>query len=178
MQMALWTLFTQVLESGSCEQINSAMRLTCTSYLLQEHSGHFINKGTAQSSLAQLCTSYMTFDCFDRGLDKSAIENAVRRGDYSFQEYAIFNWIHHVDYLVKRGKVWSSDETSSIEGSLALLFTHHLERPGDSQSSPCRNENVCAGTSTLESLESLRSLYECIETLSEEDLDQRKSAYP
>ncbi len=177
MQMALWVLFTQPLESEYCEQMNSAIKLTCASYLLQEHSGHFIDRGTAQLSLAQLCTSYMTFNCFDRGLDKSAIEDAVSRGDYSFQEYAIFNWVHHVNYLVKHGKVWFNDETSSIKDFLALLCTHHLEQPGDSPSIPCKNENFCTGTNKLESLESLRSIYERIETLSEEGLHQGKIAY-
>ena len=152
------------------------MKLICSSYLLQEHSGHFIDMGTAQFSLAQLCTSYMTFNCFDRGLDRSTIEDAVTRGDYSFQEYAIFNWIHHVDYLVNHEKLWSTDETSSIKDSFALLCAYHLERCGDSPSSPYKNENVGAGTTSLESLENLRRIYECTDALSEECLHQGDSA--
>ena len=152
------------------------MKLICSSYLLQEHSGHFIDMGTVQLSLAQLCTSYVTFNCFDRGLDRSAIEDAVTRGDYSFQEYAIFNWIHHVDYLVNHEKVWSTDETSSIKHSLALLCTYHLERCGDSPSSLYKNENVGAGTNRLESLENLRRIYKCTGALSEEGLHQGNSA--
>ena len=151
-------------------------KLICSSYLLQEHSGHFIDMGTAQLSLAQLCTTYMTFNCFDRELDKSEIEDAVSRGDYSFQEYAIFNWVHHVDYLVKREKVWSNDKTSSIKDSLALLCTYHLEQGGDSPSSTYKNEDLGARTNILGSLETLRRRYECTDTLSEEGWHQGKSA--
>lgn len=150
------------------------MELNCFSYLLQEHSGHFIDMNKAQLSLAQLCTSYMTFNCFDRRLDRSAIEDAVTRGDYSFQEYAIFNWIHHVDYLVNHEKLWSTDGISSIKDSLALLCTYHLERCGDSPSSPYKNEHVGAGTNRLESLENLRRIYERTDALSEEGLHQGK----
>ena len=152
------------------------MKLNCSSYLLQEHSGHFIDMGTAQLSLAQLCTSYMTFNCFDTRLDRSAIEDAVTRGDYSFQEYAIFNWIHHVDYLVKHEKAWSTDETSSIKDSLALLCRYHLEQRGESPSSPCKNENSGAGTDILGSLENLRRIYECTDALSQEGSHQGKIA--
>ena len=118
----------------------------------------------------------MTFNCFERELDKPEIEDAVGRGDYSFQEYAIFNWVHHVDYLVKHEKVWSNDGPSSITDSLALLRTYHLEQCGDSPSSPYKNENVGARTDTLESLERLRRIYECTETLSEKGWHQGKSA--
>ena len=174
--MALWISFTQLLESEYREQTNPSIKLICSSYLLQEHSGHFIDMDTAQLSLAQLCTSYMTFNCFDKELDKSEIEDAVSRGDYSFQEYAIFDWFHHVEYLVKREKVWSNDETSSIKDSLALLCTYHLEQGGDSLSSTYKNEDLGARTNILGSLENLRRIYECTDTLSEEGWHQGKSA--
>ena len=118
----------------------------------------------------------MTFNCFDRVLDKSAIEDAVTRGDYSFQEYAIFNWIRHLDYLVKHEKVWSNDETSSIKDSLALLCAYHLEQRGNSPSSPYKNANASAGIDRLESLENLRKIYDCTDSLNEEGLHQGKSA--
>lgn len=152
------------------------MTLISSSYLLQEHSCHFIDMTTAQLRLAQLCTSYMTFNCFNRGLDESAIKDAVMRGDYSFQEYAIFNWIHHVDYLVKHEQVWSNDETSSIRDALALLCTNHFEQCEDSPSSSDKQENVGAGTRKSESLEDLHRIYECTESLSQEGSHQGKSA--
>ena len=151
------------------------MTLICSSYLLQEHSCHFIDMATAQLRLAQLCTSYMTFDCFNRGLDESAIKDAVIRGDYSFQEYAIFNWIHHVDYLVQHEQVWSNNETSSIKHSLALLYTNHLEQYEGPPSSSDKKENVGTGTRRSESLEDLRRIYECTDSLSQEGSHQGKS---
>ena len=131
---------------------------------------------TAQLRLAQLCTSYMTFNCFKRGLDESAIKDAVIRGDYSFQEYAIFNWIHHVDYLVKHEQVWSGDETSSIKDSLALLCTYHLEQREGSPSSLVEQGYVGARTRRSESLEELRRIYECTDSLSQEGSHQGKRA--
>lgn len=152
------------------------MTLICSSYLLQEHSCHFIDMTTAQLRLAQLCTSYMTFNCFNKGLDESAIKDAVVRGEYSFQEYAIFNWIHHVDYLVKHEQVWSNDETSSIKDSLAFLCTYHLEQCEEPPSSSDRKENVGAVTTRSESLEDLRRIYECTDSLSQEGSHQGISA--
>ena len=110
----------------------------------------------------------MTFNCFGRGLDRSQIEDAVLRGDYSFQEYAVFNWIHHVDYLVKHEQAWSKDETSSIKDSLALLCTYHHEESGEPPSSSDERENVGAETKITESLEDLRRIYECTGSLSQE----------
>ena len=156
--------------------MKSSIKLICSSYLLQEHSGHFIDMDTAQLSLAQLCTSYMTFNCFDRELDKCEIEDAVSRGDYSFQEYAIFNWVHHVDYLVKREKVWSNDETSSIKDSLALLCTHHLEQGGDSPSSTHTDVDLGARANELGSLEHLRRRYGYTDSVSEAGWHQGTSA--
>ena len=150
--------------------------LICSSYLLQEHSCHFIDMATAHWRLAQLCTSYLTFNCFNKRLDESAIKDAVIRGDYSFQEYAIFNWIHHVDYLVKHEQVWSNDETSSIKDSLALLCTYHLEQCEDSPLSAEKQENVRARTKRSESLEDLRRIYECTDSLSQEGSHQGKRA--
>lgn len=152
------------------------MTLICSSYLLQEHSCHFIDMTTAQLRLAQLCTSYITFNCFHKGLDESAIKDAVIRGDYSFQEYAIFNWIHHVDYLVKHEQVWSNDETSSIKDSLALLCTYHLEQCEEQPSSSDRKENVGAVTRRSEGLEDLRRIYEHTDSLSQEGSHQGTSA--
>ena len=117
----------------------------------------------------------MTFNCFNRGLNESAIKDAVMRGDYSFQEYAIFNWIHHVDYLVKHERVWSDDESLSIKDALALLCTYHLEQCKDSPTSSDKQENVGAGTKSSESLEDLRRTYECTESLSQEGSHQGKS---
>ena len=118
----------------------------------------------------------MTFNCFDRGLDESAIRKAVIRGDYSFQEYAIFNWIHHVDYLVKHGQAWSTDETSSIKDSLARLCTSHLEQYGDLPSSSDKEGNIGAGTDQSRSLEYLRSIYNCTGALSKDGSHQGISA--
>ena len=114
----------------------------------------------------------MTFNCFDRGLDRSAIEDAVFRGDYSFLEYAVFNWIHHVEYLVKHEQVWSNDETSSIKDSLALLCTSHLEQREGPRSNSDEQENVGAGTRRSESLETLRRIYACMDSLSQEGSHQ------
>ena len=118
----------------------------------------------------------MTFTCFDRELDKSEVEDAVSRGDYSFQEYAIFNWVHHVEFLVKHEQVWSNEETSTIKSSLALLYTHHPEHCGNSPSRPYEKEVVGARTNVLRSLDNLRRIYECTDSLSEAGCPQGKSA--
>lgn len=53
----------------------------------------------ASYRLTDLCMSYLTFQCFDPNLDEATIIDAVRRGDYAFQDYAISNWVTHVQML-------------------------------------------------------------------------------
>lgn len=102
------------------------MRLTLSSYLLQHHSRQFVNPSAANLRLALLCTSYLTFPCFNPYLGLSDIETSVHRGDYAFQEYAALNWIHHIKCLNDSDTVMFNVDLSSLKNAVLILYQRHL----------------------------------------------------
>ena len=104
------------------------------SYLLQHHSGPFVDPESAKFRVANLCASYLTFQCFDP-LDEISIAEAVAKGQYSFQEYATVNWFHHVHSLVTRGQLANNDKILKSEDTITLLRRHRFQRSLDCDSS-------------------------------------------
>ena len=102
------------------------MRLTLSSYLLQHHSRQFVNPSAANLRLALLCTSYLTFPCFNPYLNLSNIETSVHRGDYAFQEYAALNWIHHIKCLNDNDTVMFNVDLSRLKNAAVILYQRHL----------------------------------------------------
>lgn len=95
-----------------------AALLTRSRYLVQHHSDYFVNSVNAESRLALLCSSYLTFPCFDVHLVESDMIASVHNGAYAFQEYATLNWIYHIRSL---------SDTSSLRNSTFLLYQRQLE---------------------------------------------------
>ena len=119
----------------------------------------------------------MTFGCFDRTLGHSAVEDAVRKGDYSFQEYAVFNWIFHVDCLVKYGKVGFDKEMSEIKDAIAYLSMHHIEQSRDSPLTSDRDMDIHDETMRADPLENCRKLYVGIDAICGDGMSQGKRAF-
>ena len=135
------------------------------SFLLQHHSNHFINSNAANLRLARLCTSYLTFRCFDPYLDSSSIKKSVELGEYAFQEYATFSWIHHLGSVDCIEMDSNRDEELSLKHILASLRRQHLEDTG------LRSENntVAKDIDVPEELLYWRRLFENVETLCREN---------
>ena len=106
-------------------------------YLLQYHSNHFVDSSSAKSRLALLCTSYLTLPCSSPYLGRSDIEKSVFKGEYAFQEYAAFNWIHHVKNLADHGEVATNAEMSSLKNAVVILYQRLFDQlaKGNSDSS-------------------------------------------
>ena len=102
------------------------MRLILSSYLLQHHSGQFVNPSAAKLRLALFCTSYLTLPCFRPDLDLSDIEVSVYKGDYAFQEYAALNWIYHIKCLTDYGELATSADMASLMNAVIVLYQRHL----------------------------------------------------
>ena len=104
------------------------------SYLLQHHSGYFVDRSATKLKLAQLCTAYLTLPCFNPYHDISNIKVSVYRGEYAFQEYAALNWIHHVKCLTEQ---WDNVDISSLKNAVGTLYRRHQEQfyPSNSDSS-------------------------------------------
>ncbi|KAL6721442.1 hypothetical protein ACLMJK_000545 [Lecanora helva] len=63
---------------------------TARDYLCQHHSDYYVNTSAANSGLALLCTSYLTFPCFTPDASNLDIKHSMYNGDYALQEYATF----------------------------------------------------------------------------------------
>ena len=134
------------------------------SFLLQHHSSYFINSNAANLKLARLCTSYLTFRCFDPYLDSLSIKHAVERGEYAFQEYATFSWIHHLGSLDCIELDTNRDEVLSLKHILTSLRRQYLE---ETSNTGLRSENNTGakGIDVFEELKCWRRLYKNVETL-------------
>ena len=127
--MTLWILSTPQLKSEDLYfRYSDYWRLKKFSYLLQHHSDHFVYIWDARSKLATLCTSFLTFPCFNPCLDQTDIKNSVLKGDYAFQEYSVLNWIHHTNIIWSHGKIPRDIDTVRLGRSILALYRHYLEQ--------------------------------------------------
>ena len=134
------------------------------SFLLQHHSSFFIDSNAANLRLARLCTSYLTFRCFDPYLDSLSIKHSVERGEYAFQEYATFSWIHHLESLDCNELDPDRDEELSLKHILASLRRQYLEeKPNTGLRSEDNTEAKDINVS--QELRHWRRLYKDVETL-------------
>ena len=88
----------------------------------------------------------------------------MESAEYAFQEYATFNWIHHLEALESHEVDSNRDETSCLRQSLAQLhqqyFKNNLENRAGLQSViEAKNIDV------LEALKAWRRVYESVEVL-------------
>lgn len=65
-------------------------------YLDQDN---FLDTVSSNSRLSEICTNYLAFECFNPLMPEVAIASSVKKGEYSLQDYAISNWIQHVQNL-------------------------------------------------------------------------------
>ena len=135
------------------------------SFLLQHHSNYFINSNAANFKVARLCTSYLTFRCFDPYLDSLSIKQSVELGEYAFQEYATFSWIHHLGSLDRIEMDSNRDEELSLKHILASLRRQYLEDTG----LRLENNTVARDIDVSKELMHWRRLFENVETLYREN---------
>lgn len=53
-----------------------------------------------EKELALLCLQYLTFECFDSNLSNDDVLRFVKNGSYSFLDYAILHWNHHLETAI------------------------------------------------------------------------------
>lgn len=99
----------------------------------------------------------------------------MERANYAFQEYATFSWVHHLGFFESHELDSSSNETSSLRGSLALLHQRHWEDQAESGLSSDKEGTEAENINILEELNAWRILYERVEMLhSGDDLQSRE----
>lgn len=49
-----------------------------------------------------LCLQYLTFDCFGVDIPEEQLQDEVRKGFLSFQDYAVSRWFHHLQTMIQK----------------------------------------------------------------------------
>jgi hypothetical protein len=60
-----------------------------------------VNEHEVQLDLAIICLRYLGLRCFQDGISDGERRQYALRGYYSFQDYAVANWIKHIDTVIK-----------------------------------------------------------------------------
>ena len=107
------------------QQILKYSLLIFTSYLEQYHSGHFIDSMDAEFTMARLCLAYLTSEPFEIDMEDDRIREVIFRGDYSFQDYATCNWLHHAGYVESRRIKLGDQQPTSLNILLSELYARH-----------------------------------------------------
>lgn len=89
----------------------------------------------------------------------------MERADYAFQEYATFNWIHHLESLESHKLDLDQDETSDLRRSLTLLHQQHLEDNARNDLFSGEQGTEAENFHVSEELNAWRNVYERVEVL-------------
>ena len=66
-------------------------------YIFGPQSHHFLSKTEAHRTIASVCMTYLTFDCFRTDdITDSEISTSILSGDYMLQRYAESFWLEHI----------------------------------------------------------------------------------
>ncbi|KAL2066161.1 hypothetical protein VTL71DRAFT_2232 [Oculimacula yallundae] len=100
---------------------------TAKDYLWQHHSQYYIAASSAEETMATLCTSYLTFDCFLPELADDLFVDRVMSGDFAFQEYAACNWFKHLRFFFTNANVQTIVSTSLQTSFSALRERQNIQ---------------------------------------------------
>jgi hypothetical protein len=94
---------------------------------LEDPRWGYINQSIAKYRMAEICTTYLTLDCFTKISSDKELATAAQRGDYAFQDYAVCNWYYHVQAL----KDSDNSNLVNMEGLFLLVrevLTLHYQK--------------------------------------------------
>ena len=99
----------------------------CRRYLIQYHSGPYIDMLTAELRMANLCATYLTFEMFSTVMKDEDLRDLVSAGAFAFQEYATLHWLDHSNCSRNLGMSDENAEIASLNKSCWLLASLHAE---------------------------------------------------
>lgn len=85
-----------------------------------------MNSSDAEFKMAMLCTSYLSFDCFRPETSQRDLEQCSGNGSYAFQQYALRNWIQHVQSLKDCWELLDSADCTLIYNACRVLLQGDL----------------------------------------------------
>lgn len=77
--------------------------------------------------LTQLCISYLNLPALCKSA--TAIDENIRSGYYSFMDYAISNWVLHLEEATKSDDSEAKEALSDISESLGVFLDEHWAKP-------------------------------------------------
>jgi hypothetical protein len=101
------------------------------SYLIETG---YVNLLLVDRDLASLTMQYLTFECFEPGLNRTQRNNLVRHGYAAFQDYAVVHWSDHLQGVL-RGNPLLLQEQEDGGLSLAMLDFAHFSSEHDPNTS-------------------------------------------
>jgi hypothetical protein len=121
--------------------------------------------------MANFCTSYLTFDCFNPGLAEDKFAARVLSGDLAFQEYAACNWYKHLESHFKATGIETVNLKSLQKAILILQERHGIQPACSSELESGRQCKADFGRVLSE----VQQLYDQTDTILAEDSATRKT---
>jgi hypothetical protein len=74
--------------------------------------------------LASLTMQYLTFECFEPGLNRTQRNNLVRHGYAAFQDYAVVHWSDHLQGVLRGSPILLQEQEDGGLNLAMLDFAH------------------------------------------------------
>ena len=121
--------------------------------------------------MATLCTSYLTFKCFRPEMTDDEQLECIFRGDFAFQEYAVSNWLHHLQSFLQDREI-NGLSLSSLRREFMVLNDWHKNRPVSLSKS-----DLPSATDLFQMVDEFGELYGETDALLTDELDSRKTLF-
>jgi hypothetical protein len=114
--------------SGCVKSLTKARFFTEGRYINpQGQPDRYIKMKDEHVTLTELCISYLNLPALCQGA--TAIDENIRGGYYSFMDYAISNWVLHLEEATKCDDSEHDKPLSDISESLGVFLDQHWARP-------------------------------------------------
>ena len=118
--------------------------------------------------MANLCTSYLTFDFFETRLPKAIFQQKVAVGSFAFQEYATLNWLHHVTCLSSEIRENDNGELASLREACRILESRHSGHSSGPANTPASYDRPQSMSSRAD-LDQLKVRYEAVISITDDE---------
>ncbi|KAI0538257.1 hypothetical protein GGR58DRAFT_312250 [Xylaria digitata] len=108
------------------------------------------------------CLRYLSSPCFQKDLMETERELYTKRGHYSFQDYALAKWGHHLDAVIKAGPDLLGDNIDYLSLALnqfSLAYHNELVVPEDAEERITRAREECREFAIYEFYEQLVTIW-------------------
>ncbi|KAH8690547.1 hypothetical protein BGW36DRAFT_411385 [Talaromyces proteolyticus] len=136
----------EIRAGGTIELVHTTAKL----YLVKQD---YVLESKEAYDLCQLCLGYLNHPCINSKLDGDVLKQYVLDGHYAFIDYAIVNWIHHLEDCMRHIKTYDSKSFKRLADEVQRFLDHHsseedldypVSRETKSKLQPFKNESFYA----------------------------------